>query len=189
MHASSHTHASTRAPDSYSATVSSETATYADDSVWEYAPRRARVLAFLIDQLLLFSFFFTLVAVASFEIFLTSDYGEVDPPERASIAGISIVAAIVPLWALYYVLTWRLAGRSLGQFVMGLRVVRRDGAPIGLGRAVVRMVALAISAMTLHLLAITMLFTQERRTTHDVIAGTVVVSDDPLPWNDDGAAW
>lgn len=180
MRASSQQHSTPRAHESYP-TATTASAGY-DDSVWEYAPRRARFLAFLIDQLLIISCVLTLVAIAALEVFLTSDYGEVDPPESASVAAIVIVAAGAPLWALYYTLTWARGGRTLGQLIMGLRVVRRDGAPLGYWRAAARMLAFALSSLTLHLLALPALLTEEHRTTHDVIAGTVVVRDDPHPW-------
>ncbi len=64
-------------------------------------------------------------------------------------------------------LTW-LASGSAGQLVYGLRVVRLDGSPIGLPRALLRTLLLA-------LLVPAVIWDRDGRGLHDKAAGTVVV--------------
>jgi uncharacterized RDD family membrane protein YckC len=65
------------------------------------------------------------------------------------------------------VLTWLAAG-SAGQLVRGLRIVRLDGRPVGLPRALLRTVLLG-------LLVPAVIWDRDGRGLHDKAAGTVVV--------------
>ena len=64
-------------------------------------------------------------------------------------------------------LTWLAAG-SAGQLAYGLRVVRLDGAPIGLARS-------ALRTLLLCLLIPALIWDRDGRGLHDKAAGTVVV--------------
>lgn len=99
-------------------------------------------------------------------------------------------------------LAWGLAkhGSSLGKWMLGLEVVRRDGGRVGWGRALLRLgftapvlyagllagyrfrgtaqlVADGVSSLLL-VSALLIAFTQPRRAIHDYVAGTVVVQHD-----------
>jgi RDD family len=74
------------------------------------------------------------------------------------------VPALVGLVAAYHVACWSLSGRTLGGMVMGQRVVAVDGSRPSVGQAIVRLVALPVSALRL-------------RAIHDEVAGTDVVAD------------
>jgi uncharacterized RDD family membrane protein YckC len=164
-----------------SSAIASETITDApahhDDDIEAYAGLGARLLAFLIDQVFLVSMLASLVAIGALEIFLTSDYGAVDPPDRSYYIAIGIIAAFLPLWLLYHIILWGTSGKTIGKMIMGIQVVRRDGEQIGIGRAVVRTLAYLVSTLTLHISTLFALFGHERRTMHDVIAGTIVATD------------
>ncbi|HKW93242.1 MAG TPA: RDD family protein [Methylomirabilota bacterium] len=85
-------------------------------------------------------------------------------------------------------------GQTLGKMLMGLAVVRVDGAPAGYGRALVRCLGGGLCVLTLGLGRVLMLFTGERRALSDFVAGTRLVarpgaepaapspSPYPLPW-------
>ncbi len=150
-----------------------------------YAGYLPRLAAFLLDQVLMLSVFLTLVTIGALEVFLTSDLGEVDPPDRSYYIAIFIVSLIVPIWFLYHAILWGTTGQTLGKMLMNLRVVSRDGERIGMGRAFARTFAFAISAFTLHIAAALALFGEERRTVHDVIAGTVVARKSELWFPDE----
>jgi uncharacterized RDD family membrane protein YckC len=84
-------------------------------------------------------------------------------------------------WAfLYLTVGLTLTGRSIGKALMGLRVVSREGAPLGPGRAAVRVLFLPLSFTLLGLGFLGILLGRERRALHDVIARTAVVYD----WGD-----
>ena len=67
-------------------------------------------------------------------------------------------------------------GQTLGKMLMGVAVVRSDGAPAGYGRALLRCLGGGLCALTLGLGRLPMLFTRERRALSDFVAGTRVVA-------------
>jgi hypothetical protein len=77
-----------------------------------------------------------------------------------------------------------LTGRTVAKAVVGLRVVRRDGSPLRVRQAVVRVLVLPISFILLGLGLIGAVFGRHRRTLHDLAAGSVEVID----WGDRPAA-
>src|SRR5262249_20684585 len=75
----------------------------------------------------------------------------------------------------YPIAFWVIAERTPGKALMGLRVIRTDGKPMTLGRAVLRYAGYWISALPLFLGFAWILVDDERRGWHDRIAGTCVV--------------
>ena len=64
-------------------------------------------------------------------------------------------------------------GQTVGKMLLGVVVVRRDGAPAGYGRALLRCVGGGgLCILTLGLGRLTVLFTRERRGLSDLVAGT-----------------
>ena len=85
----------------------------------------------------------------------------------------ALVVALLDLIALPV-----LTGRTLGKWVTGLRVERRDGEPLDLGRALLRhTVGYLLSLLPLGLGFLLAAFNREGRALHDLLAGTVVVRD------------
>ena len=102
----------------------------------------ARVVAFLIDSVMLASFILVFGAIGLLQILLKSEFGEVDLPESSYWAFLAISAAVVPFWAAFNVWLYLWRGQSVGQYVAGLKVVRIDGAAPNLGGAVLRLLVL-----------------------------------------------
>ncbi|MGH7366171.1 MAG: RDD family protein [Candidatus Rokuibacteriota bacterium] len=67
-------------------------------------------------------------------------------------------------------------GQTLGKMLMGVAVVRRDGAPAGYGRALLRCLGGGLCLLTLGLGRLSVLFTRDRRALSDFVAGTRPVS-------------
>lgn len=72
-------------------------------------------------------------------------------------------------------------GATPGKLIAGLRVVRADGTPLGYPRAALRFVARWISEIPLYAGYIPILFRDDRRGLHDLVAGTQVVLSRPSP--------
>ena len=86
------------------------------------------------------------------------------------------VAALV-FGPFYRVGFWTLGGQTPGMALLGLRVVRTDGRPIGLATAFRRWALRLLSALALGLGFLPVLFSPRRQAFHDRLARTVVVHD------------
>ncbi len=85
--------------------------------------------------------------------------------------------AAVAYGPLYRVGFWTLSGQTPGMALLGLRVLRTDGRPIGLGIAIRRWVLRLGSILALGLGFLPVLFSARRQAFHDRLAGTVIVHD------------
>jgi uncharacterized RDD family membrane protein YckC len=75
-----------------------------------------------------------------------------------------------------FVLLANLSGRTLGKWIAGLRIERRDGEPLSVGRALLRhLVGYPLTLLTLGLGFLFAAFDPKGRALHDWLAGTVVV--------------
>lgn len=101
-------------------------------------------------------------------------YLELAAREAPGITG-PISAAVLVLFGVYHTLAHGLGGATLGKRLVGIRVVRRDGNPPGLGRAALRAVLAFLSLALVGLGVLLALFTRSGRTLHDLVARTWVV--------------
>ncbi len=88
---------------------------------------------------------------------------------------IPALVAIVIWEFLYFAYQWALSGKTIGMAVLGIRVVRTDGSPIGWKQAVVRTLTLPLSFLILGLGFLGILTNRDRHALHDRLAGTAVV--------------
>src|SRR2546422_10971648 len=91
-------------------------------------------------------------------------------------------ASLCLLWMVYYIVPDSLYGASLGKMLLGLRVVRVDGRPLGLGSIVTRNVLRFIDVLPgLYLIgSIAVLLTANSQRVGDKCAGTTVVQRDHI---------
>ena len=103
-----------------------------------------------------------------------------------SIAGLDTVsndpgkwhAAAAAVWLfVYWWLSVAVAGKTLGQAVLGLRVLTSEGAVLSASRAAVRALTLPLSYLLLGIGFLGIVVGRERRALHDLIAGSAVVYD------------
>jgi uncharacterized RDD family membrane protein YckC len=83
----------------------------------------------------------------------------------------------------YFAYSLSVGGRTFGMSVAGLRVVRQDGRTLDTRHAVVRVLALPLSFLLFCFGLFLGLFRKDRRTLHDLIAGT----DEVYAWDARGA--
>jgi uncharacterized RDD family membrane protein YckC len=88
-----------------------------------------------------------------------------------------IVLLLTPIvCAAYFPWFWSRGGQTPGLRLFGLRVVRdRDGGPVSVGAATLRLIGYWIDAVVLYIGFIWIFVDQRKRCWHDLIAGTVVV--------------
>ena len=77
----------------------------------------------------------------------------------------------------YFVACWSRSGRTLPMQTWRMRVVRRDGMPIGIGQATLRYVLAWLSLVSLGAGFLWAFFDRERQFLHDRLAGTRIVID------------
>jgi len=75
----------------------------------------------------------------------------------------------------YFVLFWTLTGETPGMRLMALRVINRDGDPLGFGQALLRLIGAILAAIPFFAGYLLILVDDRRRGLHDMIAGTTVV--------------
>jgi len=104
-----------------------------------YASFETRLVAFVLDVIVLLAVFALFFAVAFLQILVRTDFGEKDTPDSAVWAAAIILAAYCFLFLpLYFTGLWAWRGQTVGQMAMVIRVVRRDGSPVGPARAALR---------------------------------------------------
>ena len=92
----------------------------------------------------------------------------------------AVVMAGLPLiFAAYHIAFWTLAGRTPGKWILGLRLVTRDGSRVRLGRATLRLLCYLVSGLPLYAGFLWVLIDADRRAWHDRLTGTRVVYDRP----------
>ena len=85
-------------------------------------------------------------------------------------------AVALVVWEfLYFAYQWSLSGRTIGMAILGIKVVRSDGTPIGVRQAAVRALVLPLSFVCFGLGLVGIVLTRDRHAWHDRIAGTAVV--------------
>jgi uncharacterized RDD family membrane protein YckC len=75
----------------------------------------------------------------------------------------------------YFVLFWTLTGETPGMRLMALRVISRDGDPLGFGQALLRLIGAILAAIPFFAGYLLILVDDRRRGLHDMIAGTTVI--------------
>ncbi|HLF08286.1 MAG TPA: RDD family protein [Dehalococcoidia bacterium] len=94
----------------------------------------SRLLAYLLDSLVLFGFTMLFAALAGLNMFLRSNNGEEAITDADQWTSIAIFLGAMPAWLLAMVWLGLKRGQTPGQYVTGLRVVSEDGSAPSLQR-------------------------------------------------------
>ena len=139
------------------------------------SPFGLRVGATLLDGIFMaFLAFLVAMGLGFLGIFV----GMFRPEEELPLNTLIVVSAILVSFA-YYVGTWGgKSGQTLGHFMIGGRVVAKDGGRLGYGRATVRYIGFIISGLLLSLGFLWAQFDKKRQGLHDKLAGSYVVNID-----------
>jgi uncharacterized RDD family membrane protein YckC len=127
-----------------------------------------RVVAYIIDAIILG------IIGGILSVPLGVNYSDVNSLNSAAARtsnGIDLVLSLV-----YFVGLWTYMGGSIGQRILGMRVVdATTGQPIGLGKAVIRWLGVLLSFFVCFIGVIWVAFDGRKQGWMDKIAGTVVV--------------
>lgn len=136
------------------------------------APFSLRCGAILIDYI-------TLAAIVAFSTLVSRLLGGGTRSWGSSSETVGLVLAIIVAFLNLGVLPG-LTGFTIGKWAAGLRIFRENGLEVGIGRALLRhFVGYPLSFITLGLGFLAVAFTSRGRGLHDLIAGTIVVREEP----------
>ncbi len=145
-----------------------------------YAGAATRLAAFVADQILAGALFAAGTAIVAWVVALvTHQQVDVRLPAWA-------LALVLGGWLFaYFAYPWAMSGKTPGMALLGIRVVRADGAGAGAREAVVRTLVLPLSFLTVGIGFLPILVGRHRRALHDLLAGTAVV----YAWDARAARW
>jgi uncharacterized RDD family membrane protein YckC len=135
-----------------------------------YAGAASRFLAYAVDLGVSTGLFTLGLAATSFAVQVVT--GHSVTWSRSDI----VVAIIFTLWQFFYFgYSWAASGRTFGMAVLGIQVVRADGAALDPWRGVVRALVFPLSFLFCGLGFLGIIVQREHRALHDLIAGTAVI--------------
>jgi uncharacterized RDD family membrane protein YckC len=147
----------------------------------DYSGTVSRLAAFALDVVLSYLLFTLALAAVNFSASIVAGH-----PVHWSRSGSVVVLIVSVVWEfVYFAYCWATTGKTPGMTLLGIRVVRADGAHAEPWRAVVRTLILPISVALFWLSLPLILVQREHRAPHDLIAGTAVV----YAWDARAARW
>jgi len=138
----------------------------------------SRVAATLIDAVILTLIFVALAIVIFVPVVLIDRNSEV----LAGLASLVLFAVATAAFVAYAALEGGRRGQTIGKRLMGIRVIDYGtGAPIGIGRAILRGIIRQLGGIPLYLGWLWMLWDPERQGWHDKVANDLVVPISAYP--------
>jgi uncharacterized RDD family membrane protein YckC len=135
-----------------------------------YAGSVSRLLAFLLDAVVSAGLFALGLAAASLAVQVVT--GHPVSWNRTNL----VVAITFGAWEFFYfAYSWAASGRTFGMAVLGIRVVRADGAGLDPWHGVLRALVFPLSFLFFGLGFLGILMQREHRALHDLLAGTAVI--------------
>jgi uncharacterized RDD family membrane protein YckC len=147
----------------------------------DYCGPVSRLAAFALDVVLSYFVFTLALAAISFSVSIVVGHSV-----HYNRSGSVVVLAISIVWEfVYFAYPWAATGKTPGMVVLGIRVVRADGAHAEPWRAVVRTLILPISVIFFFVSFPLVLLQRAHQAPHDLVAGTAVV----YAWDARAAKW
>src|SRR3989304_174734 len=141
-----------------------------------YAGLQLRIVAFILDIMVLISFGMLFGAGIGAYLVVDSHLNDGNLSDRAPYVAVAVLLTyVLAFLPLYHVLLWSSRGQTIGMMAVHIKLLSRTGGRVSLRRSALRLLGYAASAAPLFLGIVIALFDHERRTLHDRLAGTVVV--------------
>lgn len=145
----------------------------------EFAPHGARLVAYIIDSIIVGIAVLIIVVIGSvvFVSGSTVSDGQVTAIDAGAATALLLTILIaILITLLYFPFFWARSGQTPGMRPVGLHVVRdRDGSKISWGTAFLRLIGLWVASAVFYLGFIWIFVDKRRRGWQDLIAGTIVV--------------
>lgn len=136
-----------------------------------YAGAASRFSAYAVDVILTWAAFTLGLAGVSFAILIVTGRSV-----NWHLGNTLAVGVVFAAWELtYFGYCWATAGRTPGMALLGLRVVRGDGADLDPWRGVLRALVFPLSIIPFGLGFTGILVQRQHRALHDLLAGTAVI--------------
>ena len=126
-----------------------------------------RVVAYIIDAILISLVFGVVTSIFGIRYINMYDLSQIDPTTN--------LLSLAIAWLYFALLESSERGATVGKMAMGLRVVSNDGKRISFMNATGRYFAKILSAMIFCIGFIMIAFTDRKRGLHDMIASTLVI--------------
>lgn len=139
---------------------------YSVPTLYPYASYGSRFVAYLLDWLLLIMILFLVIGVLALFV---------DTRNEDFIAIGTMLCAFTLLFSYFCYFWTQQGGQTLGQKLMKIRVIRRNGQPLSLGRAIARVFGYWVNGFVFSLGWLWPLWDEQKQGWHDKIADTVVV--------------
>jgi uncharacterized RDD family membrane protein YckC len=141
-----------------------------------YADHGARLVSYVVDALIA-ALLTGVVAIVLVFVLAASVASHLGLLAGGVVALLFLAVILIPV--AYFPFFWVRGGQTPGMRMFGLRVVMdRDGGPVTLGPAILRLVGYWVDTVVLYLGFVWVLIDKRRRGWHDLIAGTVVIQGD-----------
>lgn len=144
-----------------------------------FAPHGARLVAYIVDGLILSLVFIVGAVVSLAPVVVVSDAETIDAESGAAVlVTVALILVTTVVGLAYFPWFWARGGSTPGMRLFHLRVVRdRDGGPVFWGSAILRLIGYWVSATVFYIGFVWIFFDDRRRGWHDLIAGTVVIEE------------
>jgi uncharacterized RDD family membrane protein YckC len=152
--------------------------------VGQYAGFLSRAVGLILDYLIIA----VVIAVVGASTALLFNIFHIDLtacPASASVSSLKVLACLGGRWfviifgivftPLYYLFFWPLMGQTMGQRVMGLRVVKLDGRRMSIVSSLIRWIGYQVCIVTLGIGFLWVLIDDRRMGWHDKLARTCVI--------------
>ena len=141
------------------------------EAVTNYMGFRRRLVAWIIDAVILGAIFPIIVLITYFVYYETSS--------GRYLEGESLGAGIF-YWLcfgiIYFIGFWSWRGQTPGKIVMKIKIVRSDGSPLGIGRAILRYICFLLSTLIAFIGHFMIIWDSKKQGLHDKIARTCVIN-------------
>jgi uncharacterized RDD family membrane protein YckC len=133
-----------------------------------------RLGAALIDAVIVIFLAWVFAILASVVGWLFTAFNSSNPPPVDTL----IILSALVVSVFYFIAAWAREGATIGQSLLGMKVVRPDGAKLNLTGAILRYVGYIVSGLLLSLGFLWINFDARRQGWHDKIARTIVINSD-----------